>query len=809
MWRVIDCLRYEHDLRFVALAVLLCVLGSVSTVIVARRTADSGRFGPWVVLLGICAGAMVWSTHFISMLAYRLGLPVSYDATLSILSFAVGVIGMGAGLALALRGPKPSRDRWLGGVVVGAAVAVLHYVGMAALRFEGHITYDLVLVHVSVLLSCGFGALATRVLTGPWGRGAMIGSVALLVAMTASLHYTGMGAVNLHLGLSSTGPIDGLSRSELAVEVAIAAVIVLAAGLVGALVDQRLSARLQAEAERFRAFSDGTFEGLVVHSDGLLIDTNREARKLLGLDTEESAVALESLIGVDAWSVLRRWADSGKGQAIELELKRRDGTHLSAEVRLRPLQLADGRRGEMIAVRDIGERKASEAQIAHLALHDALTDLPNRRFFGELATKAIAHARRGDDAFALMLLDLDDFKSVNEMYGQDAGDELLQAVSERARIVLREGDVLARMGGDEFALLVHSAADAPDAMAVCERLLTALRDPIGSSSASPDGRASIGVAFYPQDGDSLTELLRNADTAMYRAKKDGRSSYRFFEAQMDEALATRRRLEHRLRLAVDNDSLQVYYQPLVDARSLKPLGFEALLRWTDDELGPVSPAEFVPIAEEAGLIVPIGEQVLRKACADAASWPGSLKVAVNLSPVQFRGEGLLEVVSGALLASGLAGHRLDLEVTESLLIDDASQVGQLLASLRDAGVGVALDDFGTGYSSLGYLQSFPFDKLKIDRVFVSDLENSERNVGIVRAVIALGKTLGMRVVAEGVETDGQVQTLRTLACDELQGYLLSRPMPAGDVLAYLASAAAIADSAQDASPVDCGAPAPA
>jgi diguanylate cyclase (GGDEF)-like protein/PAS domain S-box-containing protein len=794
MWRVIDGIRYEHDHRFVALAVVLCSLGSIATHLVAQRTIQTTRFVPWIMLLSICGGAMLWSTHFVSVLAFQLRIPMTYEPVLTGLSFLVCVIGMGLGCTLAIKGKHPQRDPWLGGVIVGIGVAVLHYVGMAALRFPGHISYETSLVLASVIFAGGFGAATTRVLFGKPVKQARLLGIALLVLMTATLHYTGMGAANLNLGTALVDDVQGLSRAALATEVTIAFLVILGAGLAGALFDERISRQFIAEAERFRAFANGTFEGLVVHRDGVVVDTNRSARTMLGMGTETGPQTLAELIGEGSWNELQGTRSDGDDDAAEIELMRTDGEVFTTEVRRRSILLPDGREGEMIAIRDISARKESEAQIAHLALHDVLTDLPNRRFFNERTKKSIGRSHRQNDPFALMVMDLDDFKSVNDMYGHDAGDELLRTVAQRIRSTLRDGDIVARIGGDEFALLEHSTKQPADAMLLAERVLRTLNEPVSSNRTSFYGRASIGIALYPTDGTTLETLLRNADTAIYRAKADGKSTCRFFEPHMDEALANRRRLEHRLRMAVEAEALQVFYQLIIDAESLRPLGFEALLRWHDKELGPVSPGEFVPVAEATGLIVPIGEQVLRRACKDAAAWPDNLKVAVNLSPVQFRREGLVGVVREALADAGIEGSRLVLEVTESLLIDNTNDVNRILTSINGQDVAVAMDDFGTGYSSLGYLQSFPFDKLKIDRVFVADVQNNARNAGIIRAVIAMGKSLGMRVVAEGVETEEQLSILRDLDCDELQGFFIAKRMPVDQISDYLLSASQLAIS---------------
>jgi diguanylate cyclase (GGDEF)-like protein/PAS domain S-box-containing protein len=576
----------------------------------------------------------------------------------------------------------------------------------------------------------------------------------------------------------------GVTRSVLATAVAIASVSVLLIGMAGALIDQRVSNRLAAEADRFRTLADGAFEGLIVHRGGEIVDANAAARRLLGWrDTapvQSLAPWFEIVVDAAAHSAGIPGADT-----VEVELQRPDGTRFPAEICRRRIFLSDGREGELCAIRDLTSRRESEARIAHLALHDPLTDLPNRRFFMELAQKTISGARRNDGRFAVLALDLDDFKHINDAHGHAAGDELIRITAQRIVAMLRDADLCARFGGDEFAILSTGAVEPNQTMTFANRLLDALQVPVQLEYGEVVPTVSIGIALFPDNGATVEDLLRNADTALYRAKADGKSTTRFFEPQMDAALVARRTLERGLRRALADDRFTVAYQPIVEAHGRALLGFEALVRWTDDELGQVAPASFIPVAEETGLIVPIGAFVVRQACMDAMSWPEHLRVAVNLSAVQFRRPGLFETIRGVLDETGLSGDRLELEVTETLLMDNRDDVLRVLNGLKELGVRISMDDFGTGYSALSYLQCFPFDKIKIDRIFVTDLATNPQNASIVRAVAAMGRSLEMRVVAEGVETDHDADMLLDLDCDEIQGYLIARPMPASDVGAFL------------------------
>jgi diguanylate cyclase (GGDEF)-like protein len=425
---------------------------------------------------------------------------------------------------------------------------------------------------------------------------------------------------------------------------------------------------------------------------------------------------------------------------------------------------------------DVTERIRNEERVAYLARHDILTGLPNRLHFRERAEEALPLLRRGED-FAVLCIDLDHFKEVNDTLGHPAGDKLLKLVADRLRQNVRETDILARVGGDEFAVVQTMLQRPEEVTVLASRIIEVLSEPYEVDSQEVVVGASIGVAIAPGDGDDPDQLLKNADMALHRAKADGRGMFRFFEAEMDARLQARRRLEMELRKAVTQNEFEVYYQPIVDLKDNRVTSFEALVRWNHPERGLVMPDEFISAAEKLGLIGPIGEWVLHQACADAATWPRDIRVAVNLSPLQFR-KTLVPSVVQSLATAGLCASRLELEITESVVLQNNEATMSMLRQLHDIGVRISMDDFGTGYSSLSYLHSFPFDKIKIDRLFVSDLDANSDCAAIVRAVAGLGKTLGMKTTAEGVETCEQLDWLRSEGCTEVQGYLFSRPQPA-------------------------------
>jgi diguanylate cyclase (GGDEF)-like protein len=431
---------------------------------------------------------------------------------------------------------------------------------------------------------------------------------------------------------------------------------------------------------------------------------------------------------------------------------------------------------------DISEMRRAEAQIRHMARHDALTGLPNRLLFKERMEEALARVPRGE-SLAVLSLDLDRFKNVNDTLGHPAGDELLKLAAERLGSTLRESDIVARFGGDEFAVVQTGGVTPAMATTLARRIIEELSKTYNINDQEVVIGVSIGIAMAPADGDSVDQLLKNGDMALYRAKSDGRGVYRFFEPEMDARMQARRMLELDLRRALLQKEFELFYQPVLDIARNKISGFEALIRWRHPQRGLVSPAEFVPLAEEIGLIVPIGEWALQQACTDAAAWPDPVSVAVNLSPVQFKSKKLFETVVMALSTSGLSPRRLELEITESVLLVEQESTLAILHQLRSLGVRIAMDDFGTGYSSLSYLRSFPFDKIKIDGSFIRSASQETSSLAIIRAVTGLSTSLGMVTTAEGVETKEQLDRVRSEGCNEVQGFLISRPRPASEIAA--------------------------
>ena len=555
-------------------------------------------------------------------------------------------------------------------------------------------------------------------------------------------------------------------------------------GIIGLRVD--ISELKQREAS-FRLLFDSNPVPMIVCSmnDERILGVNDAAVEHYGYSRAEFEKL--TIRSVQAFESEAPWAgnrSSDEQAARTWKHVRADGTLIDLAIYSRQLIYND-QPAMLLALMDITERKRAEARLAFMAQHDGLTGLPNRSLLRQQMDDILLHTRRSAEKIAVLVLGLDNFKAVNDTLGHGIGDKLLRGVAKRLRSTLREEDTLARLNSDEFAVVQSGLTRPEDAVLLARRLLEAIGEPYLLDGHSVIIGASIGIAMAPGDGDESEKLLKNADMALSRAKNDSRGTFSFFEAGMDARAQGRRKIELDLRAAIQNDGLRPYYQPLIDLATGRITGFEALVRWPHPERGMISPAEFIPVAEETGLINAVGGLMLQRACMDAARWPDDVRVAVNLSPLQFRGGNLLSVVMEALKQSGLPPRRLELEITETLLLEKSSQVLATLHALRALGVRISMDDFGTGYSSLSYLRSFPFDKIKIDQSFVRDLAANRDAQAIIRSIVSLGIGLGVTITAEGVETEAELRCLRAEGCHEGQGFLFSRARPNAEIVALL------------------------
>jgi diguanylate cyclase (GGDEF)-like protein len=666
MLKVLSCLATEHDLRFVLVAAVVCLLGSLVAARLFANTASGASRAMWVFMAGFAFGSAVWSTHFLAMLAFEPGLPTGYEPDLTIVSLfvAIAMMTLGFGVA-ALRDGRLMPI--LGGILIGAGIGAMHYTGMAALRTAGRINWDFTLVAASVLIGCCVAAFAMYRASKQQSRYGVYEITGLLVIAVVGHHFTGMGAITIIPDPFIMVPEQILPNSVMAASVAGVSLLIIGAAFATYFVDHH------------------------------------------------------------------------------------------------------------------GKRTA-ESRFQHLAHFDMLTNLPNRVAFLERIQADLREAGRKSEKLTLMSIDLDRFKEVNDIFGHGVGDKVLTEIGTRLRAHLGTHHFIARLGGDEFIALDTASSQPKDALKFAEQLLAELSQEMVLDGQNLLVGGSIGIAVYPDDGDTAEQLMACADLAMYRAKESVGNKICFFERAMDDQVRLRRALGLELREALSRNEFELYYQVQKRITTDEIVGYEALLRWHHPTRGSVPPVEFIPIAEDTGLIIPIGTWVLRTACEAAAKWPGSYRIAVNLSPVQFAQSDLPEIVHGILLETGLEASRLELEITESTLIGDMNRTLHILRRLKALGVTIAMDDFGTGYSSLSTLRAFPFDKIKIDRSFVEKVDMNQQSASIVRAILALGHSLSIPVLAEGIETRAHLEFLRTEGCDEVQGYLLGRPKPLLDDL---------------------------
>jgi diguanylate cyclase (GGDEF)-like protein/PAS domain S-box-containing protein len=779
MLTVYNCIMTAHDLRLVGLAAVICALASFTAISLlhhVRRSSGHMRL-IWLAVSATSTGSGIWATHFIAMLAFEPGLPSAYNIALTIFSLIAAIFLTGMGLAVAVM-TSFRAGAWLGGAMVGGGIAAMHYTGMAAFEIQGRIDWDPTLVLTSIVLGGLIGALALPVgLRGDALKWKVLGALLLTVAI-CSHHFTAMGAASIVPDPTIEFSATAMPSGWFAIAVALTSFIIIVLALAGVAIEMRDRRRAELEFDRMRGLANAAVEGLLVCEGDSIVTVNNSFADLVGSPAEGmTCVKLEQYFP-DEGTRLKLF--ERPNQAVEGDLLHADGTTTPVELILRPVDYG-GKPHHAIAVRDLRARKQAEQHIRFLAHHDSLTGIPNRSTFNKKLDQEVESALETGRRLAVLCLDLDRFKEVNDLFGHAAGDAALQAVAKRIAGVLDEGQMFARLSGDEFAIMVPGLSNPTVAGRIAENILEVLQTTRGDSEADAPVSTSIGIAICPDDATDRHALLSHADTALYRAKNEGRATYRFFEASMGAAVRDRRLLEHDLRNAIPRGELRLVYQPQKDIRDGRIIGFEALLRWKHATRGEIPPAEFIPVAEESGIILQIGEWVLRAACSEAATWPQPLTVAVNVSAVQIHNANFAHVVHEVLFESGLAPGRLELEVTETALVRDLNRALATLRRIKILGVRIAMDDFGTGYSSLSNLRAFPFDKIKIDRSFIKSVNVNEQAAAIVRSVLGLGRALRLPVLAEGVETPAELEFLESELCNEAQGYLLGRP---GDIASF-------------------------
>ncbi|MFN7104392.1 MAG: putative bifunctional diguanylate cyclase/phosphodiesterase, partial [Pseudorhizobium sp.] len=767
METIYNCLRYAHDQSLLWLAGAVCVIGVYASISIARhasRLEGRSKF-IWAAVAIAASGCTAWATHMIGLLAFQPGMQSGFDPLLTLLSLLLTILGIGVSMASAI-GSRDRRKRLGSGLLLGLSITILHYLGQASYLVTGHVSWDSRLVGLSLILSLPlFGAAI--VISGERSRSLRQLAAPMLIGAIAVLHFAAMAALKL-----TFDPRISLPQTALAPEV-VAPFVASVSGALVALAFLGLRFSLAARAEtakdriRLKQLADLAVEGLAICQGGIIDAVNDSLASLVGCPkTELTGRPIASLLPEVQIELIP------EGEEQQAELIAADGTAIPVRLLRKVVKIGKSNQS-VLAVRDQRERLRNEQRIRSLAFTDTLTGLANRLQFNQVLDEYCQQAAATGTPFMLLLLDLDRFKFVNDTFGHAVGDELLKRVAKRLLACGAGIKTIARLGGDEFAMIVGDTSHGDQ---IAGNIIDLVGRPFLIDGAVIEIAASVGIAVAPLNGQQPSHLSRSADLALYSAKGAGGNAVHRFDSGMSERAEARRMLELDLRRALARNEFDVYFQPQVDPRDGTFQGAEALVRWHHPGRGMVSPVDFIPLAEELGLIGALGEWVLRTACEEAKHWPSHLTVAVNLSPVQFRDSGLAANVLRILNETGFPASRLELEITESALLDDEDNTYRTLHELRGMGIQISMDDFGTGYSSLSYLRRFPFNKIKIDRSFVQQVPEDRECVAIIQAVTSLAAKLNMTVTVEGVETADQRAFTVSEGCDQIQGFLISRPV---------------------------------
>ncbi len=787
MEAVITCLSQQHDRNLLLAACAICVIGVYASFALSKHAgrSEGAAKARWAVVSIVAAGCTAWATHMVALLAYRPGMPAAFDLALAALSLVTVILGIGLSMSRVI-GTRDARRRFVAGAMLGLSIAILHYLGQFSYRVMGTVAWDPGLA----LGSVGIGLLLSGAAMVVAGRNRCLRRFAppLLLGSIAVIHAGGMTAMSLTYNPWVALPAFSVAPKVIAPIVAGVCLGLIALAVLGLRFTLKAQAQLRRDRARLSELSNLAVEGLVVCDGNTIVIVNDSFARMAG--AEKGALIGER---IGALIPRARLAEMVEREEYDAELVAPGGKLIP--VRVLRSEVRVGARDQVVyAFRDQRERLKSEATIRRLAYSDPLTGLTNRaRFLEALASRAAAH---GPDAgrFAILAIDLDRFKRINDTFGHRNGDEVLRQVAGRLRAMAGEDDVVARLAGDEFTVLTGMGRGDPAGIAT--GVLRAMEAPFAIGGQTVEITASIGVAVATGNAADADTLVLSADLALSRAKLAGGARICPYEPEMLVHALDRGELERDLRRAVTEGGFEVHFQPLACARTGSFDGAEALARWNHPRRGMISPAIFIPLAEEIGLIGAIGAQVLRQACIEAAGWPEATSLAVNLSPVQLGDPHLVRDITGILDEAGFPARRLELEITESALLHDDARTFGNLRDLQRLGIRIALDDFGTGYSSLSHLRRFPFDKVKIDQSFVRQIPEDPTSVAIVQAIVALAGRMRMRVTIEGVETPRQDAFARREGCDQIQGYLISRPLPTAELAAFRALEAGEAAAAK-------------
>ncbi|MBH0173691.1 EAL domain-containing protein [Fictibacillus sp. 23RED33] len=797
-----DAVSSTYHIPLVSLSIIIAVIASYAALdlgIQVQKTKSYARY-IWMISGAFAMGMGIWAMHFVAMLAFHLSISVTYDVTLVIVSIIPAILSSGIALYIISRPVMGKKQVLLGALFMATGIVSMHYTGMEAMKMNAEINYNPVLWTLSAVIAFVASVVALYLLSFVsqnyktskiWL--VKLGSAVLMGIAISGMHYTGMSAASYkghqhHTDLAATP----FNSTLLAYAIGIVILILLGMVFISTFIDRRFEYQSILSERKFRSVIESANDSIILSDrTGTIISWNKGAELIFGFNEKEALGKKLQIIIPDKFKVahqqgMERYLLSGEpkviGNTVELEGLRKDGSEFPIELSLAAWQEDDQVYFSSI-IRDITERKRNEKKINQMVYRDPLTGLPNRLLLNDRLSQALELADENKQTIGIMFIDLDRFKYINDTLGHAVGDQLLIEIAKRIQACVGKNDTVCRQGGDEFIVLIPNTT-ADEVSKIAQQIVDLFSSSVMVNEQELFVTPSIGIAMYPGDGRDIETLIKNADTAMYRVKEQGKNNFQFYTPEMNEAVTKKMKLEIGLRKALERDEFKIVYQPQIDVETGGIIGVEALLRWHHPEWGTISPAEFIPIAEETGLILQIGEWVLHGACRQNKAWQNAgyapLRMAVNISSRQFQQSDLVERVSRILRETELEPQYLELELTESIIQDSKYAVAKMQL-LKEMGIHLSIDDFGTGYSSLSYLKTFPIHTLKIDQSFTRNIYADPKDASLVETIIAMAHNLDLKVIAEGVETEEQLQFLQQKQCNEAQGYYFSRPISAEEL----------------------------
>ncbi|KQX60830.1 hypothetical protein ASD40_31165 [Paenibacillus sp. Root444D2] len=801
-----ETLSNTYDFPLVLLSIIIAIIASFAALDLGIRIYKAKGNARYIWLSGgaFAMGLGIWSMHFIAMLAFHLSIPVTYNVMLVIVSIIPAILSSGLALYII---SQPSMRKFqviTGALFIGTGIVSMHYIGMEAMVMEAAITYNRFLWALSAIIAIVVSLVALLLLflakensNKPGFGWRKAGSALIMGVAISGMHFTGMSAASFkhdHQHISMSG--SSFDNTLLAYSIGIGMLIILGLVFISTFVENRFESQSLGSERKFRSVIESANDAIILaDSKGIIISWNTGAQLIFGYQEKDVLGKMLQIIIPERYREahkkgMERYLSTGKphviGKTVELQGLREDGSEFPIELSIADW-VEDGNTYFSSIIRDITERKKAEEKINQMVYLDSLTGLPNRRLLNDRLTQALDQASENKQIIGIMFIDLDRFKYINDTLGHAMGDRLLIEVAKRLRDCMGKMDTVSRQGGDEFIVLLPNTTS-DEITKKAQNIVNLFTRSVVLSDHEMFVTPSIGISLYPSDGRDIETLIKNADTAMYRVKEQGKNNFQFYTPDMNEAVSRKMKLEMGLRKGLERGEFKVYYQPQIDVISGKVIGVEALIRWQHPEWGNIPPDEFIPLAEETGLIIPIGEWVLYEACHQNKIWQNAgyppLRIAVNISSRQFQQNNLVEIVSKTLKETELDPQYLELELTESI-IQDSKYAITTMQKLKAMGIHLSIDDFGTGYSSLSYLKLFPIDSLKIDRSFTSNIFEDSKDAALVHTIIDMAHNLDLKVIAEGVETQEQLHFLRQRQCNEAQGYFFSRPVSGEELSIFL------------------------